>query len=201
MHDISKHYTKEKRESDNCKYCWIYFLVSWHTISIDNFLKRPCKIISFDKGRSLENIFIECFNLMNLRSFNIPSRSNIIYLLFEYTFQFCRTPKQAHENFLTVFKFIKFNVYGLFLQYEPSVYLYQWIVASLHSVDAYQVFFKLLPSFADKNSRIILLNFKTGKLSVNFVLRNFETTLRIMMKPILTLYQKHLNISFGSFLS
>ena len=46
MTNITKHNSEKEREYCNSKQCRVDFFISWYTISIDNFLKRCCKVIS-----------------------------------------------------------------------------------------------------------------------------------------------------------
>ena len=50
MSNITKHDTKQEWENWNCIKCWVYFLISWDTISVDNFLEWSCKCICFNMG-------------------------------------------------------------------------------------------------------------------------------------------------------
>ena len=68
MHYIAKHDTKQEWEGDNRKYGRIDFFVQRNTISINNLLERPSKLIGFNIGRSDVNFFIKDFNLLDLKS-------------------------------------------------------------------------------------------------------------------------------------
>ena len=51
MHHITEHNTKQEWERYYGKKSRVYFFISWHTISVNNFLKRPSKFISRYKCR------------------------------------------------------------------------------------------------------------------------------------------------------
>lgn len=50
MAKITKHDTKQERETDNRKKCWICFFIVWNAVSIDDFLEDPSELVGTEVG-------------------------------------------------------------------------------------------------------------------------------------------------------
>lgn len=63
MSHISKHNSKQERESDLSENGWINFFVHWDTISIHNFLERHGELIDLNIGRWFDSVASELFEI------------------------------------------------------------------------------------------------------------------------------------------
>jgi len=51
MSNITKHDTEQEWESNNSKDCWVYFLIHWDTIGVNDLLESISELIRFDISR------------------------------------------------------------------------------------------------------------------------------------------------------
>ena len=114
MTHISEHNTKEEGEGYASENGWVNLLVHGHTISVDDFLKSPCKFVSLEVGGGLDVVAIESFEL---------SRGVALEHFSDVDLIFDRAPEEADVGSLTLFHVVYGVIEGFFLSYKPFVYL------------------------------------------------------------------------------
>jgi len=82
MHNITKHDSEKEWECYTSKDGWIYFLIGWNAISVNNLLRNVSEIIQDEESWSPEsNIIITFFNSETNLSITLDSVDIIFKVL------------------------------------------------------------------------------------------------------------------------
>jgi hypothetical protein len=114
MTHITKHHTKQERESHLGEYCWVDFLVHRDTISVNHHLEGDSKFIDLDVSGWLDGVVLELFEVSGW----VLSENFL-----DSDFFLIRTPEVADIGYLSSLHKVELEVKMLFLGNKPFVHL------------------------------------------------------------------------------
>jgi hypothetical protein len=59
MTHITEHYSEQEWESNYSEYSWVYFLILWDTISVNDLLEYTCELISLYVSRWSDRVIFK----------------------------------------------------------------------------------------------------------------------------------------------
>jgi hypothetical protein len=139
MHDITKHYSEEEWERNDCEHSWINFLIRGDTISIYDLLESPCNFIELVVSR-LYQFLVFFVSLLNCES---TLKSFTFYKIIDCSLEIIRfwTPNKTLEKGSLSLKHIEISVDCLFSHDKQFVKLENRYVSLLSCISIYQEFF------------------------------------------------------------